>query len=124
MKHQYVLQASQFANYLLRHDVFDKSHQDQMMDFLVRVIEDKCINRQYLPAVRDMLDLQNNGDFATVKERILATATTIFLNSKPDEAAKIMISSFADAQDDRFQLDKGQRLISKFLFQGFYETKQ
>jgi len=96
-----------------------------MMDFLVRVIEDKCINRQYLPAVRDMLDLQNNnGDIATVKERILATATTIFLNSKPDEAAQIMISSFPDAQDDRFQLDKGQKLISKFLFQGFFETKQ
>jgi hypothetical protein len=60
IKHQYVNQFVEFATYLKRIDVFTKEDFVQVLAVLVTIMEDKCKNRNYSAALKDMMDLQYN----------------------------------------------------------------
>jgi hypothetical protein len=58
MKHQYVNQFVEFASHLKKIDVFSKEDFVQVLGVLVSIMEDKCNNRNYTGAFKDMMDLQ------------------------------------------------------------------
>lgn len=57
MKHQYVNQFVEFATYLKKIDVFNKEDFVQVLGVLVAIMEDKCKNKNYPAALKDMMDL-------------------------------------------------------------------
>jgi hypothetical protein len=60
IKHHYINQFVEFANYLKKTEVFNKEDFVKVLGVLVSIMEEKCKNKNYSGALKDMMDLQYN----------------------------------------------------------------